>query len=566
MTKRISDLPRFLLLLLLFLPLKILSQSMADTTESEIDLTANFAPAPQDSFFDIEKNISARVNNGQATGIVVGIVEETGNRVFSYGALSKNGTPVDGSTLFEIGSITKVFTSLVLAQMVVQNRVQLDDPIAKYLPITVQAPTHHGKQILFKHLATHTSGLPRIPNNLNVKNWNDPYANYSELEMYRFLNNHHLQREIGEKFLYSNYGMGLLGRLLARLDHTSYEQLVIARICEALDMQDTRITLSEVQRARFAEGHSQAGKAAKSWTFAELEGAGALKSTANDLLKLLAANLGITVSPLAEAMRLTHAKQHRIRGGKEPTWIGLSWIISEIDEREIIWHNGQTGGYHSFIAFDKKSKIGVVVLSNAASSIDDIGWHLLFQKIRIKRAPFITHNRLSLETGVGENFQNHLTLGVRWFYSYNWGPADLLQIRPFAGYARFEIGEKTERESTKEDWLIDALEAGGFLDSGNLFQLFFPGTFLQNVAVRSGIKLNYFLSAERANQTPAREPSEAAKWSYQSGFTMGYRWGRLEMGWEQWGALHYFLKKAGQRTLGEDQKDQQQKFTLVYYF
>jgi hypothetical protein len=208
-----------------------------------------------------------------------------------------------------------------------------------------------------------------------------------------------------------------------------------------------------------------------------------------------------------------------------------------------------------------------VVLSNAASSIDDIGWHLLFQKIRIRRSPFITHNRFGLETGVGENFQNHLTLGARWFYSYNWGPADLLQIRPFAGYARFGIGEKTERASTKKDWRIDALETGGFLDSGNLLQLFFPGTFLENLAFRSGMKLNYFLNAERANKPEERElREETAKWSYQSGFKIGYRWGRLEMGWEQWGALHYFLKKAGQRTLGADQKEQQQKFTLVYYF
>ena len=168
-----------------------------------------------------------------------------------------------------------------------------------------------------------------------------------------------------------NLGVGLLGHALARKAGSSYEDLVVSRIADELDMESTRITLSRSRRARMARGHSN-GTEVASWDIPTLAGAGALRSTAADMLRFLSANLGLTTTGLANAMRMSHETRPDIVGPA-----GLAWHIIEREGSHIVWHNGGTGGYRAFAGFDPQKRIGVVVLSNSTQSIDDIGLHIL---------------------------------------------------------------------------------------------------------------------------------------------------------------------------------------------
>src|ERR1051326_4113711 len=181
----------------------------------------------------------------QSVGIVVGLVDDKGVRVITYGKPRQDSKqPLDGDSVFEIGSVTKVFTTTLLADMVERGEVSLSDPVSKYLPKTVKTPTRDGKEITLFDLATHTSGLPRMPTNLIERDPKNPYADYSVDQLYEFLSGYTLTRRIGEKYEYSNLGVGLLGHVLALRAGTDYETLVRNRISQPLKMENTRIKLT----------------------------------------------------------------------------------------------------------------------------------------------------------------------------------------------------------------------------------------------------------------------------------------------------------------------------------
>jgi len=322
-----------------------------------------------------------------AVDIVVGVIDGTNTGIVSDG---KSG--FDGDTVFEIGSVTKVFTSLLLADMVVREEVDLNDPISKYLPESVKVPTRNGKSITLVDLATHTSGLPRLPDNLSPKDPNNPYADYTIDQLYAFLSGYKLPRDIGSKYEYSNLGGGLLGHVLALKAETEYEAAVIDRICRPLEMSDTRITLTPSMKSRLAPGHDESGKPAENWDIPTLAGAGGLRSTAHDLVKFVSANMGLTKTALQPAMALAQTPRHE--ADSSAMQIGLGWHILKKTTGDVVWHNGGTGGYHSFVGFDKKNSRGVVVLINSADDIDEIGLKLLEpnpgaakQRVAIKLAP-----------------------------------------------------------------------------------------------------------------------------------------------------------------------------------
>jgi serine-type D-Ala-D-Ala carboxypeptidase/endopeptidase len=312
----------------------------------------------------------------QSPGIVVGIIDSTGQRIISYGQLSTTkADQIDGNTLFEIGSITKVFTALALMQLSEQKVLNLDDPIAKFLPSTVTTPQYNGKAITLLNLATHTSSLPRLPDNLAPIDDQNPYADYEIEQLYSFLSNHKLTREIGTKYEYSNLGAGLLGLLLSRKVGVDYETLIATQITQPLQMQDTRIHLNPDQTARFATGHDQRNRAVPHWDLPTLAGAGALRSSANDLLKFLAANLDLQSTPINASLQKTHTIQKQTDSPNMA--IALGWHLFNLKGSEIICHEGGTGGFRSFVGFSKKQRLGVVVLGNSENDVSDLGFHLL---------------------------------------------------------------------------------------------------------------------------------------------------------------------------------------------
>jgi CubicO group peptidase (beta-lactamase class C family) len=332
------------------------------------------SPVPPDA--EIRKILTDRVGaENLGIGMVVGVIDAKGRRIVSYGSLAKDDKrPLNGDTIFEIGSATKVFTSLVLMDMAQKGEVAVTDPVSKYLPASVKMPERNGKKITLGDLATQSSGLPRLPSNLHPKDEMNPYADYTTDQLYEFLSGYQLTRDIGAQFEYSNLGVGLLGHVLSLRAGMDYEAMVKARILRPLGMKSTGVTLTPDMKARLALGHGPSLDAVPNWDIGVLAGAGALRSSANDMLTFLAANLGDTKTPLAAAM----AEQISIRRPAGPDMeIAYGWLIQK--KNSIFWHDGGTGGYRAYMGFDPKSRAGVVVLSNIATAAgtDDIGMHLL---------------------------------------------------------------------------------------------------------------------------------------------------------------------------------------------
>lgn len=339
---------------------------------------ASFAQVPSNA--RIGEILADRINvQKRSVGISVGVIDGSGRRVVSDGKLSKEGGPVDGDTVFEIGSVTKVFTALLLADMVEKGELRFDDPVGMHLPKEVTVP----EAITLEHLVTHMSGLPRMPSNSSPADPSNPYADYTVDQMYEFLTGLTPARGPGEKYEYSNLGGGLLGHILGLRAGVDYETLVQARIAEPLAMESTAITLSDELRARLALGHSNDLKQVSNWDIPTFAGAGALRSTVNDMLSFVGANIGLVDTSLAPAMRALLETRHET--GMKGLEIARGWHIFK-GENEVIWHNGGTGGYRSFVGFSPSAKVGVVVLSNSSVGVDDLGRHLLDQKTPLMEA------------------------------------------------------------------------------------------------------------------------------------------------------------------------------------
>jgi D-alanyl-D-alanine-carboxypeptidase/D-alanyl-D-alanine-endopeptidase len=402
-------------------------------------------PSQMPSDSEIRQLLVDRIDRDhQSVGIVVGVIDSSGRRIVSYGNLDKGDKrPLDGDTMFEIGSITKVFTSLLLADMVQRGEVALNDPVAKYLPPTVKMPERNGRQITLEDLATHTSGLPRLPSNLNPKDPANPYADYTVDQLYQFLSGYTLTRDIGSQYEYSNLGGGLLGHVLARRAGMDYETLVRTRICDPLGMKSTGITLSPDAKARFAAGHNQSLETVAYWDLPTLAGAGALRSDANDMLTFVAANLGYVKSPLAPAMAAMLATRRPT--GTPDLEIGLGWHILTKDGNEIIWHNGGTGGFRTFIGFDLKNRRGVVALSNTSTTagVDDIGRHLLDANLPLAKPPK-EHKQVAVDPKLFDGYTGRYELAPNFILTITREGTQL--FGQATGQPRFELFPEGERD------------------------------------------------------------------------------------------------------------------------
>jgi D-alanyl-D-alanine-carboxypeptidase/D-alanyl-D-alanine-endopeptidase len=353
---------------------------------------------------DIQRILAERVpGEHPGFGIVVGVIEPAGRRIVSHGERTRGDPgPLDGDTLFEIGSITKVFTSLLLADAVQRHEVALADPLAKYLPATVKLPERAGHAITLVDLATHTSGLPRMPDNMHPQDPSNPYADYTVDQLYQFLGTVELTRDIGAQFEYSNLGAALLGQALTQHAGQSYEALVRERITEPLGMPSTRISLPPDLQARLTPGHTDTLQPASNWDLPTFAGAGALRSSASDLLTFLAAALHDKETPLSQALALMTSVRRPADGAS--SFAALGWQIETAHGKEIFWHNGGTGGYRTFIGYDPKAHTGVAVLSNLSNAAgpDDIGMHLLDPEVPLLPAgsPGATPARARVEVPV----------------------------------------------------------------------------------------------------------------------------------------------------------------------
>lgn len=301
--------------------------------------------------------------------IVVGIVTTNGTQVSGFGNISSsNNTKVDGDTVFDIASIAKTFVTIILADMVRQGLVSLDDPIEKYLPINnITVPSYNGHKITLEDLATHTSGLPGFPVGW-VRN-----QSYTTQQVYDFISNTTLSNEPGTKASYSDIGMGLLGHILSLRAGVSFDQLVNDRILDVLAMDSTgmRMTASGISvpediKSRFTKGHIAGKEVNLEFVPETIQSAGAMYSTTNDLLKYLSANMGLIETKINEAMQETHLIRHSFGQSSSyeslKDYIGLGWIVTTDFGKEVFSHTGSIDGYTTIIGFNPSMQMGLVIL------------------------------------------------------------------------------------------------------------------------------------------------------------------------------------------------------------
>jgi serine-type D-Ala-D-Ala carboxypeptidase/endopeptidase len=325
----------------------------------------------------IRKILVERIGeNEKDAGIIVGIIEPRGRRTISVGHRNVGDSrPLDGNTVFEIGSLTKCFTALLLADMVAKNEVALTDPASKYLSADIKIPDRNGRSVTLLDLATHTSGLPFMPQ--NAPPLNDPAgARYSAADLKKYLAGYQLKRDIGAGWEYSNIGYWILGEALASRGQNTFENLIRARLLTPLKLTRTEFSLAPEMKANLAIGHDAALQPAPSVSslgiYSVMPAAGGLYSTVNDLSEILSIALNYEKSPLTPAMEITLRTRRPTGGGNAEA---LGWSV--IGNDEIIFRDGGTYGFASSIAWDPTKRVGVVVLSNQIGDVNDIAHHLL---------------------------------------------------------------------------------------------------------------------------------------------------------------------------------------------
>lgn len=332
-----------------------------------------------------QRIIKERVELKESYGIVVGLISPRGKKFISYGTMgAKSKDKVNQDTLFEINSITKTFTSLLVARFVERKELTWNTSLQKIIPKKeVRLPlSPKGLNLAMKHLLTHTGSLPKLP----TKSPDNPYKGYTKKEIYKFLSGFKsIDKPIGQKFLYSQLGFALIADALEHKANKDFELLLKKEITSILNMPDTVLTLNAQQKKRLASAH-KGGKPVAHWDWSALSGAGGVYSTAKDLTTFIETQMNLKPSSLSKTMALTHKTRLKIHGNRNKGLnMALGWFITREKGQNVIWHNSLMGGHRAFIGFDKKKKKGIVILSNSDSSISDIAFHYLLPNYPLRQ-------------------------------------------------------------------------------------------------------------------------------------------------------------------------------------
>lgn len=359
-------------------------------------------PSPQESIEHLGRVVRERVEQGRSTGIAAGMVL-AGRRteVIAHGDAGE-GRKVGEHTVFEIGSITKLFTATLLAEMAQRGELGIDEPVAGLLPPGTAVPARGGRQITLGDLATHTSGLPSQPGNHEPADPRNPLGGYTAEQLYAFLADFTPARDPGARYEYSNLGAGLLGHALALRAQTGYEELLRERILDPLGMTSTSIALPAAGAPELACGHDARGRPAPYIDLALLAGAGALRSTVPDMLRFAAAGLGDGGGvALQRAMATTQEPRKKVQIAVR---IGLGWHIVGTGPRSLLTHSGGTVGFSTSIGLRPARATAVVVLANSRqTSVEDIALHVLEPRLPLRAAP--QHGEeIELPAGVLERY------------------------------------------------------------------------------------------------------------------------------------------------------------------
>ena len=334
---------------------------------------------------EVDRMGNQLIEDNWMTGLSIGLIHPSGIEFYNYGVQNTiDKTPVSKNSIFEIGSVTKVFNSTLLAELTVDSPITLEQPLQEWVLQDWNLPSQDDVQISALHLSTHTSGLPRLPMDFVPSNMENPYADFTEDLLQPSLAITELESTPGTSVQYSNLGAGLLGYALTQYTQQSYQELLQENITNPLKMNHTSIEVSEQNKGLIAQGHDFIGNPTSDWDMPALVGMGEINSTVSDLIRFLSVQLSPPEGTLGEAIALTQQSQFERPGGS----IGLGWHIGiqdwpapEIVEPTLIWHNGGTGGARSFVGFDTVNNVGFVVLNNNPSPYADALGLALYQML-----------------------------------------------------------------------------------------------------------------------------------------------------------------------------------------
>lgn len=391
-------------------------------------------PARADHSAAIQKLAQPLLKNDTITGCVVGVLDNGKQEIHAYGEAHKGAhDKPNGNTIYEIGSVTKAFTGTLLGDMVVRGEVRLNDSLQDFLPPKVKLRLAKNQPIRLVDLASQTSGLPGLPDNFAPQDPTNPYADYTPDRMFEFLGKHPLRRPPGE-YEYSNLGMGLLGYILAQKAGKTYEELAVERICDPLEMRDTRITLTPEQQKRLAPPYNAELKSDKNWDLNCLAGAGGLRASLNDMLKLAAAALSDdekrpVVAAIHEAWKPHYSKPGEIG-------VGLGWHIAR--DGVTCWHNGQTGGYSSALFIYPPKKLAVVVLCNTASdNITPLAEKIILAVLGMNPEPLAVRNTVEVDPKILAAYEGTYPLSL--FFAITITREDGKLMAQATGQDKFQI-------------------------------------------------------------------------------------------------------------------------------
>ena len=325
----------------------------------------------------VEKVAGPLVEKRVVDGLSVGYIEGSHYGIVHLGSSNQAKEKANNLTIYEIGSVSKVFTGLLLADAAVRGEIDLNAAAETTNAAGIRLPSRDGRSITWMNLSTHRAGLPRLPGNLPLTDTKDPYREYDSKKAATFLNRYELPRQPGKTQEYSNLGTSVLGYLVSQKAGKTYPQLLQERIAEPLKMTDCTVSLSSDQLKRLATPHDKFGSAASPWTFADLPGAGGIHATMRDMMRFAKAQLTPPSGTLGEAIELAW-KQHTAADASGPA-MGLGWMIA--GDGQTRWHNGQTGGSHAALFVNRDLKCAVVILCNTAvtNDVDQLAMQLVLK-------------------------------------------------------------------------------------------------------------------------------------------------------------------------------------------
>jgi serine-type D-Ala-D-Ala carboxypeptidase/endopeptidase len=312
-----------------------------------------------------DKHVKSYFKDLKAVGVSIGITLKGKDYYYNYGQL-ENGkeTLPNNKSIYEIGSITKTFTGILLAQAVLDKKINLEDDIRKYLTEDYPNLEYNGTPIKIVNLANHTSRITRIfPNNWERADYipENPFVNYNKEMFYKGLHTMKMDTLPGVKYTYSNMGVSLLGTILESVYQDNYFSLVNKHILKPLQMESTTIDLSKADQKNIAQSHNEKGEVVPFWDIPALPAMGALRSNTSDMVKYIKANNTEKLSGIA----LSH--QFTFEG--EDGSLGLNWFFHTTKEGYRMYeHAGGTGGSRSSLEFFPELNSGFVILTNSLAN------------------------------------------------------------------------------------------------------------------------------------------------------------------------------------------------------